>query len=52
MPPSRHPPDVRAMRETVGEQRFAELVAAGARMTYEEILDHILEALQALAGAP
>jgi hypothetical protein len=51
MPPSRHAPDLRAMRATVGEQRFAELLAAGAHMTYEELLDHILEALQALAGA-
>jgi len=44
-PPSRTPPDVRAMRERVGKGRFAELVTRGARMSYDEILDHIVSAL-------
>ena len=34
------------MRETVGKERFAELLAVGARMSYDEILDHIVAALR------
>ena len=45
VPPDRQPLDVRAMRETVGKVRFAELLAVGARMSYEEILDHMVAAL-------
>ncbi|MDQ1458454.1 MAG: hypothetical protein QOH28_4074 [Actinomycetota bacterium] len=47
-PPSRKPPDVRAMREHVGKERFAELVTRGARIGYDEILDHILASLRAV----
>jgi hypothetical protein len=47
-PPSRKPPDVRAMRELVGKERFAELVTRGSRISYDEILDHILASLPAV----
>jgi len=47
-PPSRTPPDVRAMRERVGRERFAELVTRGGRISYDDILDHILAALRAV----
>ncbi len=46
VPPDRQPTDLRALRETVGRERFAELVAIGARMSYDEILDHIVTALE------
>ncbi len=45
VPPDRQPIDVRAMRETVGEARFTELLAVGAGMSYDELIDHILAAL-------
>ena len=45
VPPDRQPADVRSLRETVGEARFAELLAIGARMSYDELLDHIVAAL-------
>lgn len=45
VPPDRQRPDLRAMRESVGKERFAELLAVGARMSYDEILDHIVAAL-------
>jgi predicted ATPase/class 3 adenylate cyclase len=44
VPPDRQPVDVRAMRETLGKARFEELLAVGARMSYDEILDHIVAA--------
>jgi hypothetical protein len=44
VPPDRRRVDVRAVRETIGEARFAELLAVGARMSYDEILDHIVAA--------
>jgi tetratricopeptide (TPR) repeat protein len=47
-PPSRTPPDVRAMRQRVGNERFAELVTRGARISYDDILDHILASLRAV----
>jgi hypothetical protein len=47
-PPSRRPPNVRAMRERVGRERFAELVTRGGRLSYDEILDHILASLRAV----
>ena len=50
VPPDRQPLDVRAMRETVGQARFTELLARGARMSYEEILDHIVAALRGAEG--
>ena len=46
VPPDRQPADLRAIRDTVGKERFAELLAVGARMSYDEILDHIVAALQ------
>jgi predicted ATPase len=52
MPPGRTRPDVRALREQVGKQRFAELLAIGGRMTYEQLLDQTVAALQAVAGDP
>jgi len=45
VPPDRRRVDVRAVRETIGEARFAELLELGARMSYDEILDHIVAAL-------
>jgi predicted ATPase/class 3 adenylate cyclase len=49
MPPSRTPPDVRAMRDQVGKDRFAELLDRGARMSYDEILDHIVASLEQIS---
>jgi len=46
VPPDRRPADVRAVRVAIGEARFAELLAVGARMSYDEILDHIVAALE------
>jgi predicted ATPase len=45
VPPDRRPADVRALREAVGRARFEELLAVGARMSYDEVLDHIVAAL-------
>jgi hypothetical protein len=47
-PPGRTPPDVRAMRELVGKERFSELIARGAGISYDEILDHIIASLHAV----
>ena len=46
LPPGRTRPDVRALRAQVGKERFAELLAIGAQMPYEDLLDHILTSLR------
>jgi hypothetical protein len=46
VPPDRRPADLRALREAVGRTRFEELLAVGARMTYDEILDYIVAAVR------
>ena len=46
LPPGRTRPDIRALRDQVGKERFAELLAIGARMSYEDLLDHILTSLR------
>jgi len=38
------------MSETIGRARFAELLAVGARMSHDEILDHIVAALLGVEG--
>jgi hypothetical protein len=49
VPPDRQPADARALREIVGRERFAELLAVGARMSYDEVLDHIIASVQSSA---
>jgi hypothetical protein len=44
VPPDRTPIDVRGVRETIGKARFDELLGVGARMSYDEVLDHIVSA--------
>jgi hypothetical protein len=48
LPPGRSTPDVRAMRDALGRPRFAELVAQGAAMTYDELVKWSLESLTAI----
>jgi hypothetical protein len=45
VPPDRQGVDLRAIRDLLGPARFNDLLACGARMSYDEILDHIIEAL-------
>jgi tetratricopeptide (TPR) repeat protein len=48
MPPGRSPLDVRALREYLGRERFNALVAQGAAMTYDELVDWTLASLAEL----
>jgi hypothetical protein len=50
LPPGRTRPDIRALRAQVGKERFAELLAIGAQMPYEDLFDHILTSLQTAAS--
>jgi predicted ATPase len=50
-PLDRTPPNVRALREQVGRERFAELVNKGAAMSYDELLEHILTSLERIETA-
>ena len=48
LPPGRRAPDVRALRDTVGRERFNALVAQGAAMSYHELVEWTLRALAAI----
>jgi predicted ATPase len=48
MPADRSPPDVRSLREQIGEQRFKELVALGVGMSHEELVAWTLRTLDDL----
>jgi hypothetical protein len=51
VPPDRQGVDLRAVRDILGRDRFASLVASGARMSYDEILDYIIETLRTASAA-
>jgi predicted ATPase/DNA-binding SARP family transcriptional activator len=50
LPRDRSAPDVRALRDAMGVQRFNECVAQGSRLSYDELVTWILGTLEELIG--
>jgi predicted ATPase len=50
LPPERHPADVRAIRDAIGREQFAECAARGASMNYDELTSWLLDTCQTLGG--
>jgi hypothetical protein len=50
LPPERHPADVRAIRDAIGREQFAECAACGASMTYDDLTIWLLETCQSLGS--
>lgn len=51
LPPYRTAPDVRALRNTIGHERFRACVDHGASMSYEALITWLLATLEAINSA-